>query len=255
MGKGEKREAAAAPEGESPAKKHDGGCPVSKADFLVKAEEHTFKLTLHPKEFTGGTFGWSKAGGRSNVELGASLGNEKVLCSGPSFNCVVHGAKDGSCGLTSKQFMKAAGDKEFEMKCLPYEFSTGSLGWQGHSKESTELAGKTLQLECNLNCPIMNSNSPEPPPPPLPAATEKVDFETIGRATEAEKDDLKKINGIGPFIERKCNGIGIYTFKQISLMTPKIEDDVNEAIEYFIGRIRRDDWVGQAKVFAAKKKH
>lgn len=37
-------------------------------------------------------------------------------------------------------------------------------------------------------------------------------------------------------------------------MTPKIEDDVNEAIEYFIGRVRRDEWVSQAAVFAKKKK-
>jgi len=35
-------------------------------------------------------------------------------------------------------------------------------------------------------------------------------------ASADEKDDLKKINGVGPFIEQKLNEIGIFTFHQIS---------------------------------------
>jgi len=236
-------------------KKQAGGCPVSKADFLSKAEEHTFKLTLSPKEMHGGTFGWSKGGGRSSVELGDTLGKAKVLCSGPSFNVLVRGAKDGTCGLTEKQFMKVAKDKEFSITCLPYEFSTGSLGWEAHTTEDFELDGKTLHLQLQLNCPILNSNQGEPEPP-LPVAKGKLEkaFETIGKATIAEADDLKKIKGIGPFIEKRCHGIDMFTFKQLSLMTPTIEDDINEAIEYFPGRIRRDEWVTQATEFAKKKK-
>ena len=29
-------------------------------------------------------------------------------------------------------------------------------------------------------------------------------------------------------------------------MTPKIEEEVNEAIEFFPGRVRRDEWARQA---------
>jgi predicted flap endonuclease-1-like 5' DNA nuclease len=32
-------------------------------------------------------------------------------------------------------------------------------------------------------------------------------------------------------------------------MTPEIEDQVNIAIEFFIGRIRRDEWCRQAQEF------
>lgn len=76
---------------------------------------------------------------------------------------------------------------------------------------------------------------------------ESIDFKTLGTASEDNKDDLKNIKGIGPFLEEKLNALGIYTYKQISNMTPELEDQVNEAIEFFPGRIKRDNWVKQAK--------
>lgn len=69
----------------------------------------------------------------------------------------------------------------------------------------------------------------------------------ISIASPNEKDDLKKINGIGPFIEQKLNDIGIYTFKQISEFDNELVEQVTDAIQFFPGRINRDDWVGQAK--------
>ena len=76
---------------------------------------------------------------------------------------------------------------------------------------------------------------------------ESIDFSTLGSATEDDKDDLKSIKGIGPFLEEKLNALGIYTLEQISNMTPELEEQVNEAIEFFPGRIKRDEWVKQAK--------
>ena len=62
------------------------------------------------------------------------------------------------------------------------------------------------------------------------------------------KDDLQVIKGIGPFIEEKLNALGITTYRQIANMTAKLEDQVNEAIEFFPGRVKRDQWVAQAKI-------
>ncbi len=62
-----------------------------------------------------------------------------------------------------------------------------------------------------------------------------------------DRDDLKQINGIGPFIEDKLNDVGIYTFEQISLLDEELTDHLTAAIQFFPGRIQRDDWVGQAK--------
>ena len=74
-----------------------------------------------------------------------------------------------------------------------------------------------------------------------------LDYKSFGVATEAEKDDLKMISGIGPFIEERLHALDIYTFSQISKFTPQDIDTINDAIEYFSGRIERDEWVAQAK--------
>lgn len=63
---------------------------------------------------------------------------------------------------------------------------------------------------------------------------------------DGEADDLKKIDGVGPVIEKKLNELGIYHFKQIVELTKEQSDAVDEAIA-FKGRIERDDWQGQAK--------
>ena len=68
----------------------------------------------------------------------------------------------------------------------------------------------------------------------------------IPRANISEKDDLKKIEGIGPFIEMKLNDVGIYTFEQVSMLNEESISLITDAIQFFPGRIEKDDWVGQA---------
>jgi predicted flap endonuclease-1-like 5' DNA nuclease len=75
-----------------------------------------------------------------------------------------------------------------------------------------------------------------------------LNFDSFGVANASEKDDLKRIKGVGPFIEQKLNTIGIYTFDQISKFTPEDMQTVTELISFFPGRIERDDWKGQASV-------
>ncbi|MFQ5448311.1 MAG: helix-hairpin-helix domain-containing protein, partial [Saprospiraceae bacterium] len=68
----------------------------------------------------------------------------------------------------------------------------------------------------------------------------------IPAAKKGAKDDLTLIRGIGSFLEKKLNGLGISTFEQISRFDSDMMDNVATAIEFFPGRIQRDDWVGQA---------
>ena len=72
-------------------------------------------------------------------------------------------------------------------------------------------------------------------------------------ATVTASDDLQRIKGVGPFIEDKLNALGIYTFEQVGNMTAEIEEQVNVAIEFFPGRIKRDKWATQARKFAKEK--
>ncbi len=60
-------------------------------------------------------------------------------------------------------------------------------------------------------------------------------------------DDLKKVNGIGPVMEKKLNEIGIFTFDQVSKMTEKEYNLLDNITGSFPGRAQRDDWAGQAE--------
>lgn len=64
---------------------------------------------------------------------------------------------------------------------------------------------------------------------------------------EIEKDDLTKIEGVGPFLQAKLNDIGIYTYAQIADWNAGQIAEVTEEIGYFPGRIEKDNWVGQAR--------
>ena len=84
---------------------------------------------------------------------------------------------------------------------------------------------------------------------------DKLDFSNFGKASKEDKDDLKKISGVGPFIEKKLNSIGIFNFEQISKFSEKDIESVTNLIEFFPGRISRDDWRGQAKKLKMDKKN
>jgi len=74
-----------------------------------------------------------------------------------------------------------------------------------------------------------------------------LNYDSFGTATETEKDDLKMISGIGPFIEERLHALDIFTFSQISKFTTQDINTINDAIIYFSGRIERDEWVAQAR--------
>lgn len=75
---------------------------------------------------------------------------------------------------------------------------------------------------------------------------------SIGTATIDDKDDLTNIKGIGEFIENKLNDLGIYTFRQIANFDDEMVANITRAIEFFPGRIQRDEWIPQAKGFVGE---
>lgn len=61
------------------------------------------------------------------------------------------------------------------------------------------------------------------------------------------KDDLKKIHGIGPVIERALNKMGTFTYIQIAKWTPTDIAKVARKLETGPDRIKRDNWIAGAK--------
>ena len=61
------------------------------------------------------------------------------------------------------------------------------------------------------------------------------------------RDDLKKIKGVGPAIEKTLNELGITRFDQIADMSEYDIDRVANRLRGFRSRIYREDWIGQAR--------
>jgi len=84
------------------------------------------------------------------------------------------------------------------------------------------------------------------------AESDESELTVFGTAVPQRKDDLKKISGIGPALERTLNGLGIQTWDQIANLTSDEIEQVQDAMGSFKGRMKRDDWVGGARKLIAE---
>ncbi len=64
--------------------------------------------------------------------------------------------------------------------------------------------------------------------------------------TDGPADDLKKVKGIGPGIEKLLNTTGIYYYNQIATWTDDHVTWIDNKLQ-FPGRITRENWISQAK--------
>lgn len=85
-----------------------------------------------------------------------------------------------------------------------------------------------------------------------PAKKASADIAALFEAPAGDKDDLKKISGVGPVLEGKLNALGITTFAQVAAFTAEDIAKVDDALN-FKGRIERDNWLEQAASLAAEK--
>ncbi|MEL6288608.1 MAG: hypothetical protein AAFQ42_10995 [Pseudomonadota bacterium] len=69
--------------------------------------------------------------------------------------------------------------------------------------------------------------------------------QTFAAPLEGGADDLKRISGVGPKLERLLNDLGVYHFEQIANWDADNIAWVDGHLK-FVGRIERDNWVGQA---------
>jgi large subunit ribosomal protein L21 len=84
-----------------------------------------------------------------------------------------------------------------------------------------------------------------------PKAEAKPETDARGRLKEpaGKKDDLKKISGVGPVLEKKLNEAGIFHFWQVAQLKKAQIEELEEDMS-FPGRVTRDEWVKQAKELA-----
>jgi len=91
-------------------------------------------------------------------------------------------------------------------------------------------------------------NVASPAPAAEPAAATKPALLPVAR--EGGADDLKKIKGVGPKLEALLHQLGVFHFDQIAAWTDAEIAWIDDHLEGFRGRARRDGWVDQARILA-----
>ena len=115
---------------------------------------------------------------------------------------------------------------------------------QPASTDLSPLFERINQLEQKLDLSMGKQDSIEPPPKPT--------VNLLASPTHGEPDELQRISGIGPALEKMLHDIGVYYFWQIAEWSDKDIDDVDDMLDAFKGRIKRDSWVKQANALAEK---
>lgn len=92
-------------------------------------------------------------------------------------------------------------------------------------------------------------------PPPTPEGMGGIEAVVAHDAphvppTADRVDDLTRIKGVGPKLAGKLHEIGITRFSQIAAWDEADVDRVDAQLVEFTGRIRRDNWVEQARLLA-----
>ena len=65
-----------------------------------------------------------------------------------------------------------------------------------------------------------------------------------------DADDLSRIKGLGPKLVEQLAALGVTRFAQIAAWDEAEIDRIDAQLGRFQGRIRRDDWPGQARLLA-----
>ncbi|MFN3146994.1 MAG: 50S ribosomal protein L21 [Paracoccaceae bacterium] len=85
-----------------------------------------------------------------------------------------------------------------------------------------------------------------------PAKAPKAAKAAPAAAAPTEGDDLKRLSGVGPALEKKLHEAGVTTFAQVAAWTADDVAAMDEKLS-FKGRIEREGWIEQAKTLAAEK--
>lgn len=107
---------------------------------------------------------------------------------------------------------------------------------RARDQEDKPGAGNTTDNQGDTEASLETSS--DAPPGPFPAGESVVE------------DDLTRMRGIGKALQKQLNELGINTFEQIAQWDKKNIETFSSKLE-LKDRIRRDDWVGQARKLKA----
>lgn len=121
---------------------------------------------------------------------------------------------------------------------------------RANAEKDAEIARLRDDLEVARAAPVAAA-SPAQVAPLAQAVGVGTKPQGLAQARGGQADDLKRIKGIGPKLERLCHSLGYYHFDQIAEWSTDEVAWVDENLEGFKGRVTRDEWVAQAAMLAS----
>ena len=116
---------------------------------------------------------------------------------------------------------------------------------------SLATAGESADAEAGVSvAPTVGDPVPEPEPSSSPAPTPA----PAPQSDTGEADDLSRIKGVGPKLVTMLHELGVTRFEQVAGWDEAEIDRIDSQLGRFKGRIRRDQWVEQAKLLSSGDK-
>ncbi len=120
------------------------------------------------------------------------------------------------------------------------------------TREGPSVAGLESAADAEPEPASADASDDEPQEAPADGGPESLDFGAYvdypdDEAGEGLRDNLKRINGIGPAIEKTLNELGLFRYRQIADLTDYDFDRIEKRLSGFRSRIQREDWMGQAR--------
>lgn len=124
-----------------------------------------------------------------------------------------------------------------------------------------EGAGPAKRNQALIDAPPMADQSLPATPDQktkIPAAAPSSDMPLTAKAPDngpdhvEPGDDLMRIKGIGPKLNSRLIELGVHSYAEIASWDENTIDQIDAQLGNFQGRIRRDNWIEQARYLANK---
>ncbi len=218
-------------------------CMITGAENLVEICKK--RINLKPHEVSkDGRFSWEEVeclGACSNAPM-AQIGKDYYEDLTPeSFIAILDGLAAGKTPVPGPQNGRYASEPLSGLSSLT-EYDSGLTQYNASAQRAHDLGDGIRRID-GSEVPLNTSWQGK-------AAAKKP--QGLKGARKGGADDLKLIKGVGPKLEALLHRLGFYHFDQIAALQADEIAWVDENLEGFKGRARRDKWVIQAKTLAEK---
>jgi large subunit ribosomal protein L21 len=180
-----------------------------------------------------------------NAEAGKDVVFDTVLMLGEGANVTVGAPLVAGAAVTGEVAEQTRGDKVITRKKRQRQTYRRTIG---HKQHLTVVKITGISAD-GAKKPAKKAAAKTEDAPKAETAAPKAEAAAAPAAEAGAADNLKKLTGIGPALEKKLNGAGITTFAQVAALTDAQIAELEEQLG-LSGRFEKDGWVEQAKELA-----